>query len=272
VSLDCSSAHASTELQELREENRRLRAELSSNRAALQHALDEAGRVHETAQRLTSMVSHELRTPLQALSLTLDSAILRLRESPDHVPVRWMLERLDRANKLGTRLGDLVRLFLSASQIDAGQLRLEREEMDLAAQAHATVRRMKEDLQWAGCPCEVEASGPVRGRWDPLHVDLMVSNLLSNAMKYATGSPVRVRVESGSQWAQLSVIDSGPGIARSAQQRLFQPFSRLETSARISGFGLGLWIVKHLAQAHGGSVELDSELGQGATFRVLLPR
>jgi signal transduction histidine kinase len=116
----------------------------------------------------------------------------------------------------------------------------------------------------------VDAGTPVYGTWDRLRVEQVVANLVTNATKYAPGSRVEVRVEGDAYSARLEVRDHGPGIPVAAQQRLFQPFERAGGNDP-GGLGLGLFIVRQIVEAHGGSVRLRSEPGQGTSFVVELP-
>src|SRR5262249_41375920 len=100
--------------------------------------------------------------------------------------------------------------------------------------------------------------------------DQVITNLLSNALKYGAGKPIWVAVEHGSA-ARLRVHDDGMGIAPADHQRIFERFERPAASARLGGMGLGLWIARELVLAHGGSSAGESAAGQGATFTVELP-
>ena len=111
------------------------------------------------------------------------------------------------------------------------------------------------------------------GHWDPQMVDQMVSNLVSNAIRYGVGSPVEVRAGRHAPGvAFFRVTDAGPGIPESERMRMFQKFERVvASSGHRSGFGLGLWIVARLAAAHQGSVEVQTPAGGGCAFTIKLP-
>jgi signal transduction histidine kinase len=111
----------------------------------------------------------------------------------------------------------------------------------------------------------------VIGRWDRLRIDQIVTNLLSNAIKYGQGKPIEVSVKSLGTTARLIVHDSGIGIDPEWQARLFQRFERAVSVRNYGGFGLGLWIVRQIVEAHGGTICLESRLGEGSTFVVDLP-
>jgi signal transduction histidine kinase len=156
--------------------------------------------------------------------------------------------------------------------IASGELRLAPEELDLGQLVSEVVRRAADDLAWARCPCRFDAEAGVRGRWDRRQLDLAVASLLSNAAKYGAGAPIEITVRGDHGRGIVRIKDHGPGIPRLDQVRIFEKFERLPTPTRMGGFGLGLWIARHVVRAAGGSIAVESEPGQGATFTVTLPR
>ena len=124
----------------------------------------------------------------------------------------------------------------------------------------------------AGCSLSAELSPNLRGRWDRMRLDRVVTNLLSNALKFGRGRPVSLRGWSSDGQVFLTVRDRGPGIAQEAQARIFGRFERAPSGAGKAGFGLGLYIVRQLVEAHGGHIRVESSPGEGATFIVELPR
>jgi signal transduction histidine kinase len=219
-----------------------------------------------------AMASHELRTPLQALGLNLTMLRERVANSADEVPKAWLADRLERTQRLVHQMERLVEGLLNVSEISAGRFALALEEADLSELAHAVVARAADRLRWSGCHCTVDAPAPVRARVDRLRVELVLENLLANAMKYAHGSPIAVRVAAEGARAVLAVADGGPGIAPEAQARIFERFERGPGAGSVAGFGLGLWIVRTVVEAHGGAAAVESAPGAGATFTVTLPR
>lgn len=217
-----------------------------------------------------AMASHELRTPIQALRLNVALMRTRVESAADELPRRWLVERLQRTQRLVDQMAKLVDGLLNVAEITSGRLELRRETFDLAELARGVVAEADERLRWAGSRCDVDAPEPVIGCWDRFRIAMVLENLLANAMKYATGSPVHVRVRAAGQDAVLGVADEGPGIPSADRARVFEQFERGAPREAIGGFGLGLWIVRTVAEAHGGSVDLSS--GRGATFTVVLPR
>jgi signal transduction histidine kinase len=235
----------------------------------LERAVQEAKRAADT---VLSMVSHELRTPLATISMSLDTSMRRIDGSADELPRNWLLQRLEKAKKAVLRTDRLIHMFLGASMIQIGRLVPESQDADARDIVTSVVNALADDSSWAGCRCVLHAERPEPGRWDPIQIEIAVSNLITNAIKYAPGAPLEVRVEGSADWVSISVEDQGPGIPLELRPKLFQRFSRLPSPSRIHGFGLGLWIVKHFTEANGGRVELESAPGRGARFTLHLPR
>jgi len=112
---------------------------------------------------------------------------------------------------------------------------------------------------------------PARGFWDRLRISQVVTNLLANAVKYGGGKPVEVEFGPEGDAAFLVVRDHGIGIDPADQPQIFERFERAVSSRNYGGLGLGLYIVKRIVEAHGGTITVQSKPGEGATFRVQLP-
>jgi signal transduction histidine kinase len=113
----------------------------------------------------------------------------------------------------------------------------------------------------------------VIGVWDEFRIEQVISNLLTNALRYGARKPVTVKVFSDSESgrAYVEVTDQGIGITPENQKRIFQQFERVSANHAVNGLGLGLFISEQIVLAHGGKIEVESEVGQGSTFRVCLP-
>jgi signal transduction histidine kinase len=234
--------------------------------------LESATTLEGQADALLSMLSHELRSPLQTLLLNVDLC-LRRTGGPDGDPATaWLTDRLARQRRMTTRLKLLIDTFLDVGQIAAGELCLDLEEVDLGQLVEDVVHRTGDELAWARCTVDLDLQPGLIGRWDRLQIDLVVANLLSNAAKYGPGAPVEIAAWGTRDLAFLRVRDRGPGIPRQDQPRIFDKFTRLESGSKVGGFGLGLWIVRHIVEASGGEVAVESEPGHGAAFTVRLPR
>jgi signal transduction histidine kinase len=217
---------------------------------------------------LLSVASHELRTPLSALQLRAQmlTRAMTLREaSPERLADDALA--IERHVK---RLSGLVDDLLDVSRIMADRLRLHIEHVDLDALAGEVVERLAPEER-----ARVRLATPARpivGRWDRTRVDQVLTNLLSNAIKYGAEGAIEVSVERDGEQARIAVSDQGVGIAPEDQERIFGRFERGHASSeKTRGFGLGLWIVKQIVDAAGGSIHVKSELGRGSTFTVELP-
>jgi signal transduction histidine kinase len=131
---------------------------------------------------------------------------------------------------------------------------------------------MEEQLARAGCPLKLSSPESQRGKWDRLRLDQIVTNLLSNAMKYGAGQPIEITVAGSPDAVRLEVRDHGIGIAAEHQSRIFDRFERAVSGRNYGGLGLGLWIVRQIVDALGGSIRVRSAAGEGSTFVVELPR
>jgi PAS domain S-box-containing protein len=207
------------------------------------------------------IAAHELKTPLTVLGLQLQK--LQRMGAPQ--------ESVGTALRSARRLGALVDTLLDVSRIATGQLKVDVQECDLAELAREVVERWRDEASRAGCQLHVDAPAPVRGRWDPLRIDQVIENLLGNAIKYAPGKPVRISVAARGDLAELCVSDDGPGIPPGAEARIFRRFERATDVRNYGGLGLGLYIVREIVEAHGGTISVDTAAGKGATFRVALP-
>jgi signal transduction histidine kinase len=210
------------------------------------------------------VASHELRSPLATLRLTIDLLTRDLAKGGGAAQAR-----LRAIARQASRLARLSDTLLDVSRITAGRLELAPEEGDLAALARDVAARLAAD---APVPeVVIEAPTPVRCVFDAGRMDQVVSNLLSNAIKYGAGRPIRLAVLREGAFARLEVEDRGIGIAPELQDRIFGRFERAVSGREYPGLGLGLWIVRRLVEAHGGTIRLRSAPREGATFTVELP-
>jgi signal transduction histidine kinase len=217
-----------------------------------------------------SIASHELRTPLTALRLALEN-LRRVTARETAAPPSPQVERvLTAAERAGQRLEKLVEALLDVSRIHMGRLELDVEQVDLAAVVAEARAALDDELSQSGST--LTAQGPAAvGRWDRMRLGQVVVNLLSNAVKYGAGQPIEVTWGSDARRAWLTVRDHGIGVDPADQRHIFERFERAVSSQNYGGLGLGLYIVKRILEAHGGTVLVESAPGQGAAFHVELP-
>ncbi len=239
------------------------------------------GRLRRTEQELreavrvrdefVSVASHELKDPLAALLLCV-GFLRRLLQKHGAVPADLLRERLEFGERQGQRLGRMIDNLLDVSRIDHGRLQLQVEALDLRDLVHDVVGRYQEQAREAGSLLVVEPSGPVVGDFDRLQLEHALGNLVSNALKYGAARPVTIRLGGDEAAATMEVEDHGIGIAEADHGRIFERFQRAADGHREQSLGLGLYIVRSVVDAHGGSIGVRSEAGRGTTFVVELPR
>ncbi|MFP2925382.1 ATP-binding protein [Pyxidicoccus sp. 3LG] len=213
-----------------------------------------------------SIAGHELKTPLAVLQLQVHS-LQGLAEARGDAVLK---EKLARARRQTERLTVLTDELLDVARLSAGRLTLQREACDLSALVLDVVDRSAEAVARAECRLELLLAEDVKGQWDRTRLEQVVTNLLSNALKYGAGRPVEVRVSGERGRARLTVRDSGIGIPLKDQARIFDRFERAVPAGNYGGLGLGLWISRQVVEAHGGIIRVESEPGKGATFIVEL--
>ncbi|AKU99937.1 Two-component sensor histidine kinase [Labilithrix luteola] len=216
-----------------------------------------------------SIASHELRSPLSSLQLLIET----LMRAPGDSASRGT-DKLGLAARQVEKLSRLISELMDVSRISAGRLHLELEDdVDLGALVRDVVTRFREDAKKAACPVTLEVDETAIGRWDRLRMEQVATNLLTNALKYGAGKPVRVVVRRDREGdsVHLEVRDGGMGIAPEDAERIFERYERTSSAKKHSGLGLGLYILRQIVDAHGGTVHVESEPGKGSTFIVDLP-
>jgi PAS domain S-box-containing protein len=220
-----------------------------------------------------SMASHDLRTPLSTLRLQLQRLLGKTAGAePNRSSSADLARSLEQMKGQADRMLRLMDSLLDVTRISAGHLELSAAEGDLTLVAQECIARLGEDLARAGCEVSLRGDASVTGVWDLTRIEQVVTNLLSNALKFGRGKPIEVTVEERGPIARLSVRDHGIGIAPEDQLHLFDRFERVKTASDLEGFGVGLWIVQRAVEAHGGTVRVRSAPGAGSTFIVEIPR
>jgi signal transduction histidine kinase len=222
-----------------------------------------------------SIASHELRTPLTPLQLQLQFLARQAPElARDEAAARQLVARLATLQRQSDRLSLLVEELVDVAQTLTEPLELDLASVDLCDAVRTAVAQLERSghVARSGCELHVRNERPTVGRWDRQRVEHIVRHLLDNALKFGAGGQVEIAVACDGGAAVLTVTDHGIGIAPEDHARIFERFERAVSHRHYGGFGLGLFIVKRATEALGGSVDVDSEAGCGATFRVRLPQ
>jgi signal transduction histidine kinase len=219
-----------------------------------------------------SLVAHELRTPLNTLFLETQMRTLHLKRGNLQAfageQMGAMIKRDERQIKAMIRLIDDM---LDVTRMRNGTLSVRPAQVELMGMLERVVSDLSLQAAASGCVISLAPHPPVTGCWDEFRIEQVVVNLLTNALRYGGGCNVEVRVEVEGKCARINVIDQGKGIAPEDVERIFQPFERGARNGEPKGLGLGLYISRQLAVAHGGELSVTSTPGQGSTFSLSLP-
>lgn len=216
-----------------------------------------------------SVTSHELRTPLTSVKLQLQLLLRQLiKNDYDKDKVISIIQKTDKSL---TRIDRLVSDMLDISRITSGKLVLNKEQVDLNDILMEVIERFQPQFEDAHAGKIQYTPSKAVGYFDVLRIEQVVSNLLSNALKYGKGSRVEVELKSDQDKAHFFVRDYGIGIPADFKGKLFERFERAISANEISGLGLGLFIVKEIVEAHQGKIWVESEPEKGATFFVEFP-
>lgn len=220
-------------------------------------------------EELLVIAAHELRTPIAALQLHAD--LVRRAADREGAASEHVGDRIRRLQHAATRLSRLVDAVLRVATLEPQQIALERRRIELRELIEHVVREHAADIASSGSTVLLEPGPPAEVSGDRGLLEVLVANLLANALKYGARQPVSFRVVGRGDRASITVVDRGIGIAAERQPALFSRFSRAVSSRHYGGLGLGLWTVRTIAEAHGGSARVTSEAGLGSTFDVDLP-
>jgi two-component system phosphate regulon sensor histidine kinase PhoR len=228
-------------------------------------------RLESVRKDFVANVSHELRTPITSIKGFVETLLEGAKDDAEACE-RFLTIIARQADRLNSIFNDLLTL----SRLEAGgdSVGIEMEERRLGDLVQGAVEDCIHRAREKGMAIEVSGDGEcsVRAHATLLHQALV--NLIDNAIKYSEGDrPVRVELRKGQDSVEVAVIDQGPGIERRHLERLFERFYRVDhgRSRQLGGTGLGLSIVKHIVNVHGGKVAVESTVGRGSTFSVVLP-
>ncbi|SDU96097.1 hybrid sensor histidine kinase/response regulator [Pseudomonas mucidolens] len=251
------------------EQSRREQETLLTRLQATQAQLEQAVRMRDD---FMSIVAHEVRTPLNGLILETQLRKMHLaRDNASAFTLDKMRAMVDRDERQIQSLTRLIEDMLDVSRIRTGKLSIRPTRFDLSLLVRNLLENFAPQVAAAGSSIDLLAEQPVVGNWDEFRIEQVVSNLLTNALRYGAKSPVDVRVYAEHGEARIEVRDRGIGISEENQKRIFQQFERVSASHAVAGLGLGLFISEQIIAAHGGTIEVESRVGEGALFRVCLP-
>jgi heavy metal sensor kinase len=230
--------------------------------------LDRLEASYKTEQRFVADASHELRTPLTVLRGEIEVALRKVRSAEDYGEV------LKSSKEEIERMSRLVENLLALAHADAGEAIGKREIVDLALVSREVCKKLLPLADAKRIALQVDAAEPAEVSGDSLALDRIIFNLVENAIRYSPpDEEVTVRTVADETRVKVEVVDTGQGIPAEQLAHIFDRFYRVDKarSRDFGGAGLGLSIAKSLVEAHGGRIEVHSELGKGSRFTVWLP-
>ncbi|MBN2044757.1 MAG: hypothetical protein JW757_07045 [Anaerolineales bacterium] len=215
-----------------------------------------------------SNISHELRTPIASLKALAETLQISALDDPD--ATRRFLDRMEIEIEA---LAQMVSELLELTRIESGQVPLELQRIDVNLVLKSSVERISVQAERAEIDLKYKLTGePVFILADPPRLEQVFVNIIHNATKFTQpGGKIRCNIDTTHQSAIITITDNGRGIPLEDQPRIFERFYKSKRPKQGSGTGLGLSIAKHLVEAHGGKIWVESQLGKGSTFFIRLP-
>jgi PAS domain S-box-containing protein len=217
-----------------------------------------------------NILAHELRSPLTPIMSSTEILKELLEKSPDQMLKRLVSNAYDGIQSLSSRLDDLLHL----ARYSQGAFTINTRGVDIAGFIESVASRYKPSLEQSGHTLVVDIADRLPEiKLDPSRMEQVLVNLLSNAGKYSPANTIiEVSVKVNDAHLLIDVKDAGKGLSETDQKSLFQPYHRLQQDRKnFPGLGLGLYICKQIVEAHGGQIQITSELGRGSTFKISLP-
>jgi signal transduction histidine kinase len=245
-----------------------LPSELEPIRDRLQQTLDELRKAFEREKQASADISHELRTPVASLMTVIEVALRKPRSAEEY------RQTLEDCRATARQMRHLVERIMALARLDAGSDRLRPREVDVGELVHDCAALVKPLAGERGLELRVHCPKPVTWTTDPDKLREVLVNLLHNAIQYnRPAGAIDVSAQADGRWLDVQVHDTGVGIAPEAFEHIFERFYRADASRHADDLhaGLGLSIVKGYVGLLGGTISVESRVGQGSTFRVRLP-
>ena len=226
----------------------------------------------EARNEFLDIASHELKTPITSLKLQFQLLQRRIDKQSELMPAETeQLVFLGKVDRQVNRLVKIVEQLLDGSRAERKLIELEVEKVNLNDLILQLTERLASEIQNSKCTLKLELASDLNGTWDPFRIEQVLENLISNAIRYASGSLIEIIATTQDHYVQILVRDHGPGLDPIKLHSIFDRFMRASETRHVQGLGLGLFITRRIVEAHGGSISVDSTLGKGTTFTVILP-
>ena len=242
-------------------------AQLRMKAQETERALKKEQQLNELQRQFISLASHEFRTPLAIIDVTAQ----RINARADKLTPDQLCLRTREIRAAVDRMTQLMESTLATARLDAGELSIETAPCDIGSLIAEVCSSYQTIAGSHVISCDI-SNLPDLIEADANAVRQALTNLVSNAVKYSPGSKeIQVKARAEGAWVSIDVIDQGLGIPKQQLPHMFTRFFRASSSSGIAGTGLGLHLVKTLAEMHGGSASVESEEGKGSTFTLRLP-
>lgn len=250
----------------------------------LEHQISEKKEVETALQQalhlrdeFLAIAGHEIKTPLTSLRLQTQILQRSMGKELTQETIDKINTAVQRSDYQGKRLTNLVEQLLDLTRIRLGKIELDLIPLDMVQVTHDIVENLKTetilgDPHWAlKNTIIIKDDGPLLGNWDKVRLGQIISNLVSNAVKYGDNNPIEITLTSSEYEAYFTVKDYGIGIDPENLKRIFNRFERASDANKYAGLGLGLYIVKELVDAHKGKIDVTSTPENGTHFKLSLP-
>jgi len=219
-----------------------------------------------------SIASHELKTPLTSMLLKIQMILHNIRNvSLANFSVGNLMQQLETAEGQTKRLSQMINDLLNVSLITTGKMNLEKKKEDVCEIVKEVVNEFSEKFKIDDIKVSLDIEKPVFALVDKVRIEQVVSNLISNAIKYGDKKPIEIKVRGSNLLVMLSVTDKGIGIPRDQTEKIFSLFERGSNGNKMKGLGVGLYIASQIIKAHNGKIKVKSSTNQGSTFLIEIP-
>ena len=234
---------------------------------------EELSKALKAREQFLTIAGHELKTPLACMTLQLQVNEWDLHHSdPSHITPGRLQQSFKKYRHNLNRLTRIVDNILDEATISEGRLKLQLEHSDISVLTANLIDQVRVLAEKADIELTFSSPQNVYGTWDAFKIEQVILNLIHNSIRYGKKKPVHVEVDQNDTHAIITVKDNGIGIKPADHQRVFSRFERVSEDPSINGIGLGLFISQNIVKSHNGEIQIKSELGKGAEFKVILPK
>lgn len=241
-----------------------------SERKAMENALKD----HITQKdEFIRICSHELKTPISSMKLQFQmTKHLMDRNDPKAYDKEYIDKRIVNANLQLNKMSKLIEDMLHATEISSGALEMDRSLVELNELTSNALINFEDQLDMLKIHMSfVKSNTPVMVFGDRYRLEQVISNLVTNAIKYGSDKPLQIKIDTKEKEARLTILDQGLGIPKEHLSKIFNRYERVPGNPQINGLGLGLYICDQIVKAHSGKIVVESQLGEGSKFVLVLP-